>query len=49
MSDDYAFNSKRNKRKDKKKERKKHPYRLGGAARVREDNKQYNNRIQQYF
>jgi len=39
MSDDYAFNSKRNKRKDKKKERKKHPYRLGGAARVREDNK----------
>ncbi len=43
MSDNYGYDSgkggRRNKRKDKKKERKKHPYRLGGAARVREDNK----------
>jgi hypothetical protein len=36
---DYAFSQKRNKGKSKKKEKKKHPYKIGGSARLREKNK----------
>jgi len=39
MADDYGFSERRNKSKDKKKDKKKHPYKKGGANRLRTDSK----------